>query len=86
MREPVEKIGASTPRASRGDPGLRELQEKIAKYSPRKQGWSLVASFKSVIIPVLPAQAGVILFEIKLESEEVRTPRASRGDPVNIFW
>ena len=72
---------AGYPRECGGDPVYVRICAKYKVLSPRMRGWSWWSIFFRIVFPVIPANAGVILYYWHGVIYRVCYPRECGGDP-----
>ena len=78
------------PRECGGDPATDKNNCPVHLLSPRMRGWSYRETFLNIDMLVIPANAGVILYRIRITIKQVCYPRECGGDPCQFikckFW
>lgn len=77
----VAQLSAPVPRASEGDPRLGNANWNYLGCSPREQGWSHLWLYPPLKVPLFPAWAGLIPWQIRIWEVSTTVPRMSGGDP-----
>ena len=74
-------VPKSYPRECGGDPDKCIFQIFQTKLSPRMRGWSCIYKLFPVSTKVIPANAGVILNQVRDDMNSMCYPRECGGDP-----